>query len=142
MLDRPKQTGSLLDGLIANKRRLAFAHGWLALVSSFAYWIRPGSFTPSLRGYNFRDASPIYLTIVAWAPYVISFVFTRSMLNGLHHKAVWTFIVCASVVTLFSACLFSELFPKGMTASPVVVSVGTTIALFIFAALCSTIGKK
>ena len=140
MIDHPKTPGSMLDEIIQNGRRLAIAHTCLGLASAFVYWVRPGSITPHLPIYNFRDASPIYVTFFAWVPYVISFLFSRSILADRNHRAVFVFVICAAGIGLASAALLLRVFP--IILSPIVVSGGVTIALVISAGLCSAVWRS
>ena len=140
MVGNPKTPGSVLDQLIQNGLRLTIAHTCLGLASAFVYWVRPGSFTPHLQTYNFRDASPIFVTFIAWVPYVISYFVSRSILVGRNPKAVFVFIFGAAGVSLASAVLLFGVFP--ITPSPIVVFGGVTIMLVIIAGLCSTVRKS
>lgn len=128
------------DDLIQNSRRLTVAHACLALISAFVYWIRPGTFTPYLPIYNFRDSSPIFVTFIAWVPYVISFFFSRATLAEVGPKAVFGFIVLATGISLASAGVLFRVLP--IEPSPIVVFGGVTITLIIIAKLCSMIWSR
>jgi hypothetical protein len=68
MTGKRPTAGDVLDELIQSPRRLGIAHACLGLVAAFVYWARPGTFTPHIVRFGFRDASPIYMTVVAWIP--------------------------------------------------------------------------
>ena len=140
MIGHPKSPGNVLDELIKNSRRLRIAHICFGLASAFIYWVRPGTFTPHLPIYNFRDLSPVYLTFIAWAPYVISFFFSRSILAGRSPEAVFVFIAFAAAISVASALLLLRVF--AIAPSPIVVAAGVTITLIILAGLCSSIWRS
>jgi hypothetical protein len=134
-----KTAGQLADEFIANPRRLAIAHCLLGLVAEFAYWARPGTFTPYLPKFVFRDATPILLTFIAWLPYVISAVISREVLGVRDKKAAIFFIVLATAVTLTLVMFYLDLVPLERSVSPVVVSAGVTFALLAACGLCASI---
>jgi len=142
MIGHPKGLGSVLDELLRNRRRLAIAHVCLGLVSAIVYWVQPGSFTPHLPIYNFRDASPIYVTFIAWFPYAISFFVSRSILAGRSAKAVIVFIFCAVGICLASASLCLHVFSMRMALSPIEVCGGIAVTLVIIAWLCSMLWRN
>ena len=134
--------GGVLDELIQNPRRLGIAHACLGLAAAFVYWIRPGTFTPHLVKLGFRDASPIYLTLVAWIPYVIAFWVSNALLAGRNPKAVLAYILLASVVTVGASGLYLNLFGMHATLSPVLLAGGVTITLLAAVGLCATIWRS
>jgi hypothetical protein len=141
MIGNPKRLGDVLDELLQNRRRLAIAHFCLGLASAIVYWLSPGSFRPHLPIYSFRDASPIYLTFIAWFPYAISFFVSRSILAGRSTKAVFVFIFCAVSICLTSASLRLHVISIVTTLSPIVVSGGVAVTLVIIAWLCSMLWR-
>ena len=134
--------GGVLDELIQNPRRLGIAHACLGLAAAFVYWIRPGTFTPHLVRFRFRDVSPIYLTLVAWMPYVIAFLVSNALLAGRNPKAVLAYILLASVVTIGASGLYLDLFGMHATLSPVLLAGGVTISLLAAVGLCATIWRS
>jgi hypothetical protein len=134
--------GEVLDELIQNPRRLGIAHACLGLVAAFVYWARPGTFTPHLVRFGFRDASPIYMTVVAWIPYVIAFLVSKATLAGRNRRAVLAYIAFASVVTLAASGLYLNLFGMHETLSPVLLAGGVTITLLAAVGLCAAIWRS
>jgi hypothetical protein len=134
--------GGVLDELIQNPRRLGIAHACLGLAAAFVYWIRPGTFTPHLVKFGFRDASPIYLTLVAWIPYVIAFLVSNALLAGRNPKAVLAYILLASAVTVGASGLYLNLFGMHATLSPVLLAGGLTITLLAAVGLCAAIWRS
>jgi hypothetical protein len=134
--------GDALDELIQNPRRLKIAHACLGLAAAFIYWVRPGTFTPHLVRFFFRDASPIYMTVVAWIPYVIAFLVSNATLSGRNPKAVLTYIFLASVVTLAAGALYLNLFGMHATLSPALLAGGVTIILLAAVGLCAAIWRS
>jgi hypothetical protein len=135
-------SGGVLDELIQNPRRLGIAHACLGLAAAFVYWIRPGTFTPHLVKLGFRDASPIYLTLVAWIPYVIAFLVSNALLAGRNPKAVLAYILLASVVTVGASGLYLNLFGMHATLSPILLAGGVTITLLAAVGLCAAIWRS
>jgi hypothetical protein len=138
---RPKP-GDVLDELIQNPRRLGIAHVCLGLVAAFVYWVRPGTLTPHLVKSSFRDASPIYMTLVAWIPYVIAFLVSNAMLTGRNPKAVLAYIFLASVVTVGASGLYLDLFGMHVMLSPLLLAGWVTITLIAAAGLCAAIWRS
>jgi hypothetical protein len=135
-------SGDVLDELIENPRRLAIAHTCLALAAALVYWVRPGTFTPHLVKYSFRDVSPIYMTFAAWIPYLIAFLVSKATLVDRNPKAVLAYILLASVVTAGAGGLYLNLFGMNATLSPVLLAGGVTIILLAAIGLCAAIWRS
>ena len=118
MTNKRPTPGAVVDELIQNPRRLGIAHACLGLAAAFVYWIRPGTFTPHLATYHFRDVSPIYMTFVAWIPYVIAFTISKAMLAGRNPKAALAYILFASTVTIGAGALYLNLFGTHAALTP------------------------
>jgi branched-subunit amino acid transport protein len=142
MTVRRPTPGDVLDELIQNPRRLGIAHACLGLVAAFVYWARPGTFTPHLVRFGFRDASPIYMTVVAWIPYVIAFLVSKATLADRNHRAVLAYICFASLVTLAASGLYLNLFGMHATLSPALLAGGVTITLLAAVGLCAAIWRS
>jgi hypothetical protein len=139
----PRPTrGDALDELIQNPRRLGAAHACLGLAAAFVYWIRPGTFTPHPVKYNFRDVGPIYMTFIAWIPYVIAFAVSRAILANRSPRASLTYIFLASAITVGASGLYLNLFRTHTRISPVLLAGGITITLLLAAGLCTTIWRS
>jgi small-conductance mechanosensitive channel len=133
-----KTAGQFADEFIANPRRLAIAHLLLGLIAAFAYWVRPGTFTPHLPR-NFRDSTPLFVTFVAWVPYMISAVVSQRFLGVRDKKAAILFIVLATAVTATSVIFYVNFIVLNRSVSPIVVSAGVTVALLTACGLCTSI---
>jgi hypothetical protein len=134
-----KTAGQLADEFIANPRRLAIAHWMLGFVAAFAYWVRPGTFTPHLATFAHREIKPILLTFIAWLPYVISGMVSRKVLGVRDKKAAIYFIVLAAAVTATSVMFYFNVIELNRSVSPIVVSAGVTFALLSACGLCASI---
>jgi hypothetical protein len=134
-----KTAGQIADEFIANPRRLAIAHGLLGLVAAFAYWARPGTFTPRLPVHAHRDIAPIVLTIIAWVPYLISAIVSRQVLGVRDEKAAILFIVLATAITGLSVPVYLKVLAIKETPSSIVVSGSVTVALLSACGLCALI---
>jgi putative effector of murein hydrolase len=134
-----KTASQLADEFIANPRRLAMAHALLSLVTAFAYWTRPGTFTPHLPVHVSRDVKPIVLTSIAWLPYLISAIVSRRILGVRDKKAAILFICLATAITGLSVPLYLNWHVIKGTLSPIVVSVGVTVLLLLACGLCALI---
>jgi hypothetical protein len=142
MTGRRPAPGDVLDELIQNPRRLGIAHACLGLAAALVYWVRPGTFTPHLVRFGFRDTSPIYMTLVAWIPYVIAFLVSNGTLASRNRRAVLAYIFFASVVTLAASGLYLNLFGMRAPLSPVLLAVGVTITLLAAIGLCAAIWRS
>jgi hypothetical protein len=134
-----RTAGELADEFISNPRRLAIAHSLLGLVAAFAYWARPGTFTPRLPVFVHGDVTPILLTFVAWCPYVISATVSRRVLGVREKKATILFIILATAITATSVVMYLDLTAITHSVSPILVSVGVAVALLSACGLCSCI---
>jgi hypothetical protein len=142
-MSNPKPSpGDILDELIQNPRRLGIAHACLGLAAAFIYWMRPGTFTPVLSKYNFRDISPIVDTFAAWVPYLIAFFVSKSLLANRNPRATIAYIVLATVVTAVASGLYLNLFTKESVFSPHLIDCGVVIALIAAVGLCAAIWRS
>jgi hypothetical protein len=136
---RNKTASQLADEFITNPRRLVIAHGLLGLVAAFAYWVRPGTFTPHLPIFVHRDVTPILLTFIAWFPYLISATVSRQVLGVRDKKAAILFIALATAITASSVAFYLNLIVTMQPISPILVSVGATVALLLACGLCAAV---
>jgi hypothetical protein len=142
MIGRRPTPGEVFDELVQNPRRLGIAHACLGLAAAFVYWARPGTFTPHLTRLSFRDASPIYLTAIAWIPYLIAFLVSKKILANRSPKAVLAYIFLALVITVGASGLYLNLFGVYATLPPVLLAGGVTITLLAAVGLCATIWRS
>ena len=135
--------GEVLDELIQNPRRLGIAHGCLGLVAAFVYWVRPGTFTPHLVVYTyFKDVSPIYMTVIAWVPYIIAFFVSKSLLEGRNPRAVLAYISIATAITVAASGLYLSLIGVHAALSPILIAGAVTLALIAAAGICAVIWRS
>jgi hypothetical protein len=142
MTNKRPTPGEVADELIQNPRRLGIAHACLGLAAAFVYWVRPGTFTPHLAIYHFRDVSPIYMTFMAWIPYVIAFTISRVMLAGRNPKAALAYILFASMVTVGAGALYLNLFGTHAAFTPLEVAGAVTITLLAGIGICAAIWQS
>lgn len=143
MIVRRPKPGEVLDELIQNPRRLGIANSCLGIAAAFVYWIRPGTFTPHLTKYTwFKDPSPIFLTAVAWTPYLIAYFVSKAVLAERNPKSVYVYIALASVITIGASGLFLNLFGMSASISPIWIASGITVALLVAVGLCAVIWRS
>src|SRR3984957_21122120 len=95
MRKQRKTPGKVVDELIANPRRIWFAHAVLGIVSAFVYWLVPGTFTPHIhRPHRGDGVIVIVQTMIAWAPYLLSGFYSTAVLSPRDSKATLTYLVC------------------------------------------------
>jgi membrane protein YdbS with pleckstrin-like domain len=73
------------------------------------------------------------ITSIAWIPYVISLLVSRSLLASRNPKATAAFIVAAIVITIASVIVYLNLFDLRMPLSPILAAVAVTIVLVVAA---------
>ena len=142
MIRKRPTPGEVVDELIQNPRRLGIAHACLGLATAFVYWVRPGTFTPRLAVYFFRDISPLYVTFTAWIPYVIAFTISNAMLAGRNPKAALAYILFASMVTVGACALYLNLFGAHAALTPLGVAGCVTITLLAGVGICAAIWRS
>jgi hypothetical protein len=139
MRAKEKGRGEVLDDVIQNRTRLTIAHCCFGVAAAFLFWSRPGTFSPHLHMVVRTDISPILNTIVAWGPYVISFLVSRRILENRDRNAVLTFILLGIVIFLSSGACYLGVFEYSSELLPISVGVGVTIGLLLAIALCALV---
>ena len=132
----------MLDELIENPRRLGIAHGCFGLVAAIVYWVKPGTFTPHLPVHVFRDFSPIYKTFVAWAPYVLAFFVSKSLLACRSTMSVLMYIFIATAITIGASGLYLNVYNVRTTLPPIMIAGAVTIALIAAAGFCAVVRRR
>jgi hypothetical protein len=143
MTELPKERGKVVDELIVNPRRLLIAHVCFGIASAVGLWVRPGTFTPHLPGRVGMGGSPsafiVVDTAIAWLPYVVAAFVARRLLCDRDDKAVYVYIVFAAIVAVVSIGLYLNAFHPPAAPSPILVSIGTVLALVAIAVMCASI---
>jgi hypothetical protein len=141
-----KSTGEVVDELIANPVRLKIAHLCMGLLTSGAYWIRPGTFTPRLPGRVGMGGSPslfiVIETSISWLPHVFALFVAVAVLSGRDAKATHLYIALAGFITLASIGFYLDLFNLPIVLPTFVISMGTFLTLAAAIALCCAIWPK
>lgn len=133
--------GVILDELVQNPRRLMVVHVCLGLIIALIYWMRPGTFTPSLHRHDFKDVRPIVNTFIAWAPYVVGYLNAKSILSNRAPAAVYFYALIALVVTIIAGALYLDRFHFPESLAPWEVSIGVVLALVTSAFGCGILWK-
>ena len=133
---RQQTPGRAYESVIVARRRIRAVHWILGIVASFSVW------TQSLPHFNAFSRGSGWIMIVfsafGWAPYVISWIYSRPLLDD-NPKGVVGFGVGASTVTAVAAGLYQNIFAFQQKPPAIVVSIGVTLCLIGLAKLCSTI---
>jgi len=130
--------GNPVDEMLANLRRLNVAHVGFAVISAFALWIKPGTFTarwPSPMG-RYLTFTIAIDTAPAWLPYLISWLTSRRLLARRSSSATIAFIVVGTMIAFFSCGLYLHLGAR-IALSPLFVSASVTLALLILSYGCA-----
>ena len=137
------QPGAVVDELIANPRRIWFAHVVLGITSAFVYWLLPGTFHPHIHSPRRGEVIFVILrTLIAWAPYVLSGFYSCAVLSIRDPKATFAYIALATSIGLVADLLYTNIFNMTVTPSPLLVSAGVTALLFAAATLCALIWRS
>jgi hypothetical protein len=143
MTGLPKERGKVIDELIVNPRRLLIAHVFLGIASAIVFWVRPGTFTAYLPGRVGMGGSPsIFIladTCIAWLPYVVGMLVARRLLSDRNDKAIYVYIALATIVAVISIGFYLNALRVPSAPSPILVSVGATLALVAIAVVCASI---
>jgi hypothetical protein len=142
MIRKRRTLGEVVDELLQTSRWLGIAHACLGVAAAFVYWVRPGTFTPHLAIYQSQDPSPIFVTFIAWIPYVVAFTISKAMLAGRNPKAVLVYILFASMVTIGAAGLYLDLFGMHAALTPIEVAGCVTITLLVGVGICAAIWRR
>jgi len=129
--------GQASDAAILARKRLGLAHRILGVVGALSLWGQ--SPAPHLRAFS-RGAGfvMIILSILGWGPYLISWLYSRSLLDG-NSKGALAFGIGAAAVTLVGAVLYQNVFAFQLRPPSIVVSGAVTLSLIGLAKLCSLI---
>lgn len=133
-------TGQLIDAYTTNLRRLNITHWNLGAVSSFCLWLKPGTFKPHLpRVFSHGEIISVFVyTVTAWAPYIISYTWSRHLLANRSQTATIAFIVCSVVICSVACGLYFPILSISQP-SPLQIGVGTALALGAAASICARV---
>jgi hypothetical protein len=129
--------GQAFEAVIVARHRLRTLHLILALVASFS--LSTGAPLPHFNAFN-RGAGwgVILISVFGWAPYFISWFYSRSALEG-NSRGVIAFTVGALLITLIGAGLYQNTFGFQENLAVPVVSAGVTLSLIGVAKVCSMV---
>ena len=134
-----KTPGRAYEAVVHARQRIRVVHWVLAAAASFSLWT--GAPIPHFNAFS-RGAGwiLIVLSILGWGPYVISWFYSRALLNG-SSRAVNTFSVGAILVTLLAAGFYQNVFAFQDKPPTLLVSAAVTLSLVALAKLCSIIWR-
>jgi hypothetical protein len=136
-MSRQKTSGKKYEAIIIARRRIRAIHLILGIVASFSLWVQspPPHFNAFSRGAGWIL---IVFSIFGWAPYVISWIYSRPLLDD-NAKAVVGFGVGASILTAIAAGFYQNIFAFQQKPPMIVISVSVTLCLIGLAKMCSAI---
>jgi hypothetical protein len=131
MTKRSSDVGRAFDNYVRDRQRLAITHIVLGAIAAFVYFLRPATFHPLdlPRGYAELVAM---VTLIAWLPYLLSWLVVRETLPG-KGRAATAFIAFAALISVTGDALLLDLIPPIRPVPPIFTSVGVT-ALLVLAA--------
>lgn len=118
-------------------QRLRAAHLILGAIGAISVWTGelPQLFHPLRMGGGLAMA---VFSIFGWGPYLISWFYSRTVLDGLC-RAVNAFCAAAVVVMLVGAGLYQNVLGFADRPSSILISAGVTLSLLAIAKLCASI---
>jgi len=131
--------GRAFEAVVHARQRIRLVHWVLAAAASFSLW--NAAPIPHFNAFS-RGAGwiLIVLSILGWGPYLISWVYSRPLLDG-NSRAVNTFSVGAIFVTLIAAGLYQNIFAFQDKPPALLVSAAVTLSLVALAKLSSIIWR-
>ena len=129
--------GETFEAVVRASHRIRAVHWILGIVGAFSIW--PNASMPYVhplaRGFEF---SMIVFSVFGWGPYLISWLYSRELLDG-SSRAVNAFSAGALIVTLIGAGLYQNAFGFQEKPPALLVSFGVTVSLIALAKVCSII---
>jgi hypothetical protein len=130
--------GRAFDAVIVARRRLSVAHWALGILGSIGLW-------PQLPYQHLNNAFAsgagiviIFRCAIGWAPYLISWFYSKSVLDG-NGRGVLAFSIGAALITLAGFSLYQNIFSFRQAPSPYIVSVAVMLSLIGLAKACSVL---
>jgi hypothetical protein len=144
LTEHRKTSGGIIDELSVNSRRLAVGHAILGAAAAFGFLSRPDILHPSLRvmtGYRAGSIDVIGHALVAWVPYLISWLISREALSGRDRSAAIVFLGIATGITAASILIN---FPAGgaISSSALLFSGALTAALVAACGVCALLWRR
>jgi hypothetical protein len=128
--------GRAFDAVIVARRRLSVAHWVLGILGSISLW-------PQLPYEHLNNAFAsgagiviIFRCALGWAPYLISWFYSKSVLDG-NARGALAFSIGAALITLVGFGLYQNLLSFREAPSPYLVSIAVTLSLIGLAKACS-----
>jgi hypothetical protein len=132
-----KTPGKAYEAIVHARQRLGIVHLALALIGSFSVWTGSPSlhFNPFSRGAGWIM---IVLSALGWGPYLLSWLYSRSILDG-KSRAVTVFSIGALLIAAAAAVLYQNFLAVQQPPSTILISAGVAVALLILAKLSALI---
>jgi hypothetical protein len=132
-----KNPGQAFEAVVHARQRIRIVHLVLALVGSFSVWT--GSPPPHFNAFS-RGAGwiMIVISVLGWAPYLVSWLYSRSILDG-NSRGVTMFTIGAIAIAAAGTAFYQNLFAVQQQPPAILVSAGVTVALLGLAKISSVI---
>jgi hypothetical protein len=114
----------------------------LGFIAAAVYWVRPGTFVPTLSLLNMRDWRPIFKTVIAWAPYVAGYIYSKSKLENRSASAIYVYAIFAAATTFIASCFYLNAFHISSPVPAFMISGSVTIALLATALIVASIWQS
>jgi hypothetical protein len=134
--------GEAYDSVILSGRVLATVHVILGVIASFSVWDFRESPVQHLNAFR-RGAGlvMIALSVLGWGPYLVSWIYSRIVLDGNRRRVV-VFSIGAAVITAVGVGLYQHLFSFQPQPPAAVVSGGVAVSLLLLAKVCALIWRR
>jgi hypothetical protein len=129
--------GEAYDSVIISGRVLAAVHLILGVIASFSVWDFRESPVQHLNAFR-RGAGLVMIAVSAlgWSPYLLSWIYSRIVLDG-NRRGVVAFSIAATAVTAVAVGLYQHLFSFQPQPPAAAVSGGVAVLLLLLAKGCA-----
>jgi hypothetical protein len=134
--------GKTYEAIVHARWILGAAHVVLGVIAAFSLWPMTGPppiqhFHPYGRGGGWLM---VVLSMLGWGPYLISWLYTRSLLDG-NLRGVIAFCIGALGITTVGVGFDQHLFALRNEPPTILVSVGIAVSLLALAKVCSLVWR-
>jgi len=134
--------GRIYEAIVHARWILGAIHVVLGAIAAFSLWPMTGPppiqhFHPYGRGGGWRM---VVLSMLGWAPYPISWLYSRSALDG-SLRGVIAFCVGAVGITTVGVGFYQHLFAVQNEPPTIFVSLGIVVSLLALTKVCSLVWK-